>query len=330
MIRKGRATLQFDRERALSVFRLLIEAWQRRTKGFAGLNPPEAGLPAEMVVGSRIHACYIFAYGTANRYGTSAQELAQKLANLWKVAPWWVDPAMTLRDDSAYSLVGAVIPFGIELPERVDAWLENLDRLRMEFASDPRRIFLEHGKDRDSLVRSLVQFHGIEHKIAQLLGIWFQDVKWSYGKPSEWRRIRRIALSPVDMWVMRLMVMTGIITAFEQDNRDRFSRECSDFICEVCESSSLSHRDLAQAFWHTGSVICAKRPRMAPGDDPEIWQNSERQKLADIHCLGLCPLAEFCRKTILMAGTAYKSGKIGLDQQRPRCHPGNLFVPRPE
>ena len=313
--------LRFDREQAVKLCRSVIHSWQTRTNGFQGMDCPEALLPDDIIPGSREHACFTFFFGWTNVYGQSAFNLARKCAEIHRDNRWVIDPSLELPSDADMEeAISPAVPFVWVNPERAVWWETCRTIVRDEYGSDPRNIFLFHGSSRDEFLRTFRRFPGIGPKIAQLLGLWFQDIAWGddyldlFRRP-RWEEFQRVPLVPVDMWVMRLMFQCRVITRHQTDSHSRISRPISDYLCKLCADYELSHSDLSQGLWHIGSEICFKRPK-----------RSRRPQDADAHCLLACPVHDFCQYTIHEPGKAYQDkGTIGADHMQPRR---SLFTPR--
>jgi len=274
-------------------------------------------LPPGIIRGSREHALNLFFLGWINRYGEKALVLRDHLAQAWSSHPGIIDPRRIMFDQSR-KVLEEIIPLADSEPERIDQWLACRQILLESYGGDPRNIFLTHEGDRENLIQALDDFPGIGRKIAQLIGVWFQEVRWPGNSSCRdvWKQVKLIPLFPTDMWIARLFVQSQIISSWRRDSRDKIILEICEFTCGLCARHRLSHIDLAQGFWHIGALICDRRPK------------GERQKQrADMHCLSECPLHDHCTIFIQNRWNNYLNGRVGADDTIVRCSEQNLFAP---
>jgi hypothetical protein len=286
------AAFEFDRPRAVLVFRHLAAQWRSR-QGVFGLPrfvPPEQRyLPPSTAIGSREHALFLFFFAFLNRSGKTVEELGRKARAIAAHHPWIIDPLDPRSLDRLdYEMLADLIPFAHleKYRDRIDWWFNAMTTLRQDYGSDPRNLFLgielsgDWRLDRDALLTRVTQFHGNGRKIAQLTLLFFQEVDWPEDREN-WARIRQIPAVAADIWVMRLMRQLDLIVYWETDLATVLSPAVSDFICQVCYEEGISHTDLIQALWHIGAVVCGRmRPR---------GQTAGRS-----FCHGSCPACDSC------------------------------------
>lgn len=288
------SAIEFDRPRAVRIFRELANRWQAREAPFNNerFTPPEIRFhPDPVERGTREHALFLFFAAWLNRSGKTATELLAKAKDVAENHPWIIDPTHPLSHKrERFDLLKDIIPYANHEKHhnRVDWWFgDALGKLRELYGNDPRNIFLgtdlsdSWQADRTKLLAKLTAFEGVGAKIAQLALCWFQEVDWQKDK-EQWEKIRRIPAIAADMWIMRLMRQLNIAASYETDIATVISSEISDFICEVCYEEQISHTDLIQALWHTGAVICGRmRPKV-------VGQKSR------FFCHTVCPVAKQC------------------------------------
>jgi len=281
----------FDRDRAIEVFRSLADHWTERRHPFDGprFEPPEQRhRPADILPGSRLHACWLF-FGTwLNRSGKTAEELFGKLAELYATNPELIDP---LHPDSydrgRFERLGNVIPFA-NIPKyrnRIDWWYRWHQIFQEKYDGDPRQMFLQINLtgdwrvDRQNLLQVQIQELGTGHKIAQLTTAMFQEVDWPEER-EQWQLIRQIPMIAIDLWWGRLVYQLGLVTSYSTDSAKIVGPLIADFVCEVCFTNSILHTHLGQAKWHIGSVLCGRmRPKI-----------NFRQ-----FCHATCPAVTYCQ-----------------------------------
>lgn len=286
--------VEFDRERAIVIFRDLATRWHNREAPFNTerfISPERSFHPEGVVVGSLEHAQFTFFGGWLNRNGKTARKLFKDAKQIAEASPWIINPLDPRSlERERFEVLGSVIPFANneKYRGRIDWWFKGcMGLLRDRYEGDPRNIFLtaeltgDWRHDRQLLLKRLMEFFGTGPKIAQLILGWFQEVDWLDNHEHRWRVINAVPAIAADMWVMRMMPMLGIATSWETDLSTKIAIPISDFICEICYEEGISHTDLIQALWHTGSVICG---RMRPRD----------QARARPFCHGVCPASKFC------------------------------------
>lgn len=288
------SVIEFDRERAIVIFRDLAARWQHCEPPFNTdkfVSPERKYHPKGVVQGSIEHAHFLFFGGWLNRNGKTATELFRDARKIAEQSPWIIDP----RDERSmererFDLLERVIPFASheKYTGRVDWWYRDcMGLLRDKYDGDPRNIFLtaeltgDWRSDRELLLSRLKAFFGTGPKIAQLIMLFFQEVDWLDNHQHRWDKVRRVPSIAADMWVMRLMRQLNIVVSWESDISTKISSEISDFICEICYEEDIPHTHLIQALWHNGAVICG---RMRPKD----------QTAARPFCHSVCPLSKTC------------------------------------
>jgi hypothetical protein len=288
------SVLEFDRPRAVRIFRELANRWHHREAPFntERFIPPEIRFhPDTIDKGTREHALFLFFAAWLNRNGKTANKLLAQAKDVADNQPWIIDPSHPDSHSRArFDLLLDIIPFANheKYHSRVDWWFQDaMGKLRDRYDSDPRKLFLgtelsgDWKADRTKILSKLTDFHGVGGKIAQLTLGWFQEAEW-VDDQDQWEKIRRIPAIAADMWVMRLMRQLNIVTSYQTDIATAISPEISNFVCEVCYEEGISHTDLIQALWHTGAIVCG---RMRP---KTIGQGSR------FFCYSSCPVAKQC------------------------------------
>lgn len=323
------AKITFHDDRALEVFRVVVDAWRHRNNPTApqthlrGLCPPEESFrPQDIRVGSREHALYLFFQGVASRSGKTANDALGRVSKYAIESPWVIDPLAPSerhRSEESRQLIGKVLAFTDREPKRIDGWIAALDRLREDYAGDPRNIFLKHAigvtkeerwEAREVVVRELCQFYGVQHKIAQLIMLWFQAVDWLPVNPAQvaaeqvfWERFRSVPAIPVDIWFLKLMKMMDLVSECPKSHRDLISRPVSDYIARVCLDHDLPCWDLAQGLWHIGARVHGRRPT--------------KHTKVGTYCLG-CPVDPYCVFLVQPDRQQTGRGTVGYETARNR------------
>ncbi|MCX6808519.1 MAG: hypothetical protein NTW50_02535 [Candidatus Berkelbacteria bacterium] len=286
----------FDKEKARADAQVIAAAWLRRSEWLPRWLPPEIQFhPVNVQKGSKLHACFLFLSGYVSRSGQSANQAIGKASELTLKFPELVLPEKSLQPSlELWPELNRLIAFSKQDPKRVEGWVENLGRIRNEFGSDPRNIFLDLNFDqtdkesiwaaRNVLIDRIDGFYGIAHKIAQLLIPWFQAVDWDY-RQDEWQKTRLIPAVPVDHWLMRQTKQWAWVLEYGSDSRDHISRPISDFLSRICLDDELSWYDFAQGCWHISARICSQHRRLR-------FQNTTRSRQ---WCVDHCPAFSFCQ-----------------------------------
>jgi len=315
-VRRGNQWIVFDELRAVEVCSFAALAWQEKHKHLANCDQPElVYLPKGFPHASRLHALYLFAYGPLNRYGKTTNQALDEGTDIFLQNPWIIDPVLSFCDDDFERLSLDMFSFTSlktvkgkkELEGKIVGWKNNLRLLQVKYDSDPRNIFYNVEKSRQSIIDALSIFYGYGQKVAQLVALYFQKVKWEEEK-EQWDQIKKICVMPVDLWLAREMRNFSIVVSWSTDKKNAASYLVSDFLVYICEKYHLPWDDVAQAFWHTGANVCIRVP-----------QNAQK---ASAHCLTLCPFHDFCDHR---AGGSHQSNNGGFGWDSPKKRPKNLF-----
>lgn len=319
--------VEFDEERTVTVCRLIATSWREKSKALNGqISPEVTHLPPSIEYGSLDHARYLLFIGWLSRSGKTADEVIKAGARVALREPWLLTyQGISEHSDAHYaSIMKSMVPYA-ETQNQKDLylwWRESCKTVEEKpFNGDLRTIFLRHTsvisksdrwKVREMIINDLCRLKGIAHKIAQLIAIWVQEVAWD-DNPIKWNRIRTIPFIPVDLWCMRLVYMSGMVTGFTGDHRDRIGRPISDYLSKVCLEYDISHTDLAQGLWHIGARIHAKMPR-----------NGNQTQ----YCHDQCPLHDYCMRIVNADPDNRQRGLIGWHSAVPRLqfpHTPSLF-----
>lgn len=261
--------ITFDEPRLAEVLCVVAEAWRERRKDFAEFVPPERHLidilPTDTPL--RTQALILFAYIRINLAGERAWTLAAQIWRMWREAPWFVDPMIELPT-GMYSLFYTpkdhftdLIHLQAMRPDLYDWWMMGLERLRLFEDADPRKIILSTDGTREGMIVVFSQFHGIAHKIAQLMIGSFHH--WAIGRDPELEQFigqNEEAHIAIDVWWMRLLRQWDVIRWWRSDHRGTVSRPSSDVVSKICTEYELDYTALCQGVWHIGSQICHHRP----------------------------------------------------------------------
>ena len=306
----GKNYFTFDQERAGTVCSYLAQAWRNQEKFYSQCVQPEViFLPSEIEYGSLDHALFLFAFAEINRAGNSTAIAMEKGAPLFAKYRWMIDPNKQFNRKifekemvKVMSYVSTTTPKGIEeFDRRIQGWRDNLNRLRKYYDGDPRNIFFNSERTRQSLIGEIMKFYGFGHKVSQLMIIWFQDINWPENQ-NDWVEINQIPAIPADMWVERAINNLGILVDWSCDHREAASLPVSDFLVDVCIKYEIDWSDLSQALWHLGSTICKKVPK-------------HRSR---VYCSGRCPAYDMCEKrTIGSLHTRHNKGRLRWDKPEP-------------
>lgn len=300
-VANSKLELVFDENRAIEVFGRIAKCWRNRELEFAKSTPPERSLPENVNYGSRLHGIWLAIYAICNSSGDQSDTISSSLKTLWIANPDLFDPNLRLSSDP--TLLIPSLPYANVYPARTSRWMEFRQYIKDELEGDLRSVFLQFD-DREELISHFEQFKGIGQKIAQMLGMWFQDVEWDieYQNQAGWQRFREMALVPADRHLMRKVIQCGIISHASSDHHRTISRPISDFVAKVCEENRISWSDLSQGFWHIGAKICRKRPKR---------KNDLARSSA--YCFQNCPIEHFCTHTITEGKEGIdKTGKVGF------------------
>lgn len=293
------------------------------------MHPPELRhLPKEIEYGSLMHALYLFFVGWNNRSGKTAEEIIRQCKEVCLAYPELLDPKIALKtsfQDELQRLLTPIIPFAHVQPERVD-WWKNTLKLLEQYDGDPRLLVLENldmNKDvmevRSDLIRVMTYAGkgrrspvGMQHKIAQLILLWLQEVPWE-GNNKQWEFFRQIPFYCVDIWVMRLVYQFGMITHYTNDKRDAISRDLSDDLSLVCHQAGISCYNSNQGIWHAGNGMCQHRPKT---------KDIEAEK----HCMINCPVYELCQQIVPANLDNHSRGSLRWDLAYPHPNIGPIEI----
>jgi hypothetical protein len=323
----GQTVVAFDDDHAAQVCQAAAEAWRKRSHGLAPYNPPEAALiPPPEQFGTLKHAYLIYGAAWLQRSGKTADSLIRNILYVAQHMPEILDPRAVHSDEAMEWFLINAIPFG-HMPKerrRLDWWRQNLRMLDELYDADPRNIFLTLDIEdniesiwaaRSVLLKRLCKFMGVQHKIAQLITIWFQDIAWPEHQ-EKWALIRRIPAIPADIWILRLMGQTGAVEVVNgTSHRDRISKPVAEYLARLCLERGLNHGDVAQGLWHTGARI----DRWLPEDNG----TARRAREQVTYCLAQCPLSDLCVKRVRANKEQTNRGTIGYETALPR--PLGLF-----
>ncbi|MFA5926620.1 MAG: hypothetical protein WCT32_01975 [Patescibacteria group bacterium] len=309
---KRNGDIIFKEERALRVFRFMLDAWYRRSKAFNHAIQPERWLLDQCGIEplSRREALVRFFYAWLNRSGDTSFNIAKKSVPIVTDYPNIIDPLMSCTNEEL-KLLAKVIPYGSTRDfERVGWWCTCRQVVAEEYGGDPRNIFLRHGDSRETLLPVLDDLPGVAEKIASLMTLWMQDVPWP-EEQERWKVVRQVAMFPVDIWVMRLFRQFDLVEWWPNERKEYLSDQICRFVRRVTLAHGLSQSDLSQALWHTGARICARKPK----DPAEMGS----------HCLGKCPAHDVCRRIIVGRDEVNQNGNVGWREETspPRR---NLFT----
>ncbi len=294
--------LEFDRERAVEIFRYIANAWEKRftISPFPPLISPEVRfLPKEMrsdkkLHGTLEHAYLLFWFGFLNRNGDKADRLISSASKLWQTNPDLIDPRVVSNfQPSDLEPLRNIIPFAFHQNHRhrIEWWVKCLRLIHEEYNDDPRSILTRdlYGDpmaDRDMIIKrfSDKRFIGIGPKIAQLIIGWYQENIW-YDHPAQWDYIRKIPVIAADIWMGRLFRQFDLVTLWSSDHSQSVMYKIADFASIICLEEGINHNNLAQGLWHLGAKICGKqRPRNLKKAFAEFCPN--------------CPAAAFCHGVV--------------------------------
>lgn len=319
--------IEFDEERTVKICRHIAASWRDKSKALNGqISPEVTHLPHTIKYGSLDHARYLLFIGWLSRSGKTADEVISAGARIAIHEPWLLThQGISAHTEGEYKrIMRSMVPYA-ETHNQKDLylwWGECCKTVAGKpFNGDLRTIFLRHtsvtSKDdrwkvREMIIDDLSSLKGIAHKIAQLIAIWVQEVAWDDTHTIKWNRIRRVPFIPVDLWCMRLVYMSGMVTGFTGDHRDRIGRPISDYLSKVCLEHDFSHTDLAQGLWHIGARIHAKMPR-----------NGNQIQ----YCRDECPLDDYCTRIVKADKVNRQRGLIGWKtaKRRPLFYTPSLF-----
>jgi hypothetical protein len=292
-----RVEITFDQNRAVLVFRRIIEAWQARELKLKGIVPAEIQILDLLQDLTLVHQSWIlYLVGTLSLSHQKTRTLTKNIIVLLETKPWSTNANL----EDPLRLAEFVFYEGWKLHQhRTDLetfWLESKKRFR---DTDPRQIFIDYGSNQDALIHELDSIYGIGLKIAHLLTTYFQH--WAYDSNTQlykdWAGIGRIKAVPIDSHWYKLLRQTGIVTKWNSQYHNSVIRPCTDFACTTCQAYQLSSIDLVQGTWHIFSNICAFKPT-----DPD--------KQA-VYCYNNCPLESCCDRIVRPTNAEIKVGIVG-------------------
>lgn len=258
-----------------------------------------AHLPEGIIYGSRDHALFLFFAAWLNRYGKPAAALISQAGLLWGRNSAVIDPLQP-EPSNFEQEIQRVGPFGHQRDEGVANWRLCRKLLKELYAGDPRNIFLlsiraTHNRTllpstvRHIFRRSIVSFPGIGPKIFALMMIFFQEVDWPEDQ-KDWAAIRKVAVVPVDSWIMREMAQWGLVQTFSSDDRKVVGPKLTRFLIRFCEEEKIDHIELTHLLFYLGSEVCATARKR------RTWSG-----MLD-YCQSSCPACRFCTHFVPASG----------------------------
>lgn len=299
-----RVEISFNPNRAVLVFRRIIESWQNRELKLKGIIPAEIQILNLLQDLTPAHQSWIlYLVGALSLSHQKTRTLTKNIIQLLKPKPWLSNP--NLRDP--LHLAEYVFYEGWHLHQNRAGletfWHESKERFK---DTDPHQIFIEFGANQEELIYELDNLYGIGLKIAHLLTTYFQE--WAYTSNTQlradWSGIDRIKAVPIDAHWYKLLRQTGIVTNWNSQYHNSILRPCTEFACSVCQQYQLQSIDLTQGAWHIFSEICAFKPL-----DPE--------KRA-IYCYNNCPLDGLCNLIVRPTEAEIKVGIVGWESATKR------------
>lgn len=299
------ATLEFDRERTVAIFRHLELVWHQNGSGQTGLAgrvPPELELIRALKLPDLTdQARVLFGFSKLNLSGISAKQLlnntfwlAYRHMELFRFEQGSRVVVPKTAENQTFQFYMPLCKMRPQLPEW---WSQGIVMLHDKYDDDPRQIFWQNGENRERLVKQITRdFPGIGQKIAQMTVGFFYEWSMKYDRPLFETVMSHLEpCLAIDIWWMRLVWQLGIVTHYSSTDRDQISEPISDYLSRLCREEGLDWWAIGQAMWHVGSKICNAQRALAD------------HFMARKTCLSLCPLVGFCQG-IVPANTKYIDG----------------------
>lgn len=285
--------MNFDLEKALEVFRILIKSFENEEFAFFKREnlPQEKFLPAEIKKGSYEHRCYLWIIAVFMRAKVNSDKVFERAKeqyanNLEMFSPEYLATAGLHSEISIFT--GTIID---HLSENISLSLQKNAQALEIYAWDPLNIFADKKRYREIWkVLKTKEFSGWQEKIISLLILWFEENQWIkplFGPP------------PLDMHVLRILFNTNIIEFEETIRVDKAKKLILPLIEEVCEQNQFITASLDGAMWQLSRNLCRHQPK---------------------HCHA-CPIESFC-EFLLLSSQYYRGGKLAT---QPREKTKQLF-----
>lgn len=312
-----------EENRCVEVFADISSQYSDPQGPFQHLTPPERKLmPGSIKPKSRYHSLFLFWAGWFSRSGKAADQAIGNVATLAKHFPNLLDPLRKMSSDEL-QIVREMIPFqGVERERRFQGWIKTREMLGQLYEGDPRNIFLtidlsKHPLEmRDEVIRRIVEFYGIQHKIGQLIGQWHQEVLWETNSEF-WQAFHGIPLVAVDIWWMRLVKQFDLVLKCPKDHRDIISKPISDKVSTICFDHGINHISLAQGMWSIGANYCNRN-------------KNKFTKKGLYFCQYICPGNDHCKYIVSANAESASRGSANWEKaiKRPEnSYPEPLFAP---
>jgi len=345
--------LKVDKERAELVFGRLLDSFFRKEYPF---NLPKAKAPQVMenlrdlfVLGSREHACFLFALCYWMRGGIDSQTATKQLAQLYRNNPEMFLPEKVYKFQRQMILPGLerrfapiflssefkAIGLGFNVEEIADIWVENWLRIKDLWAGDPRDIFKGVSTYEEACKRvqnkSKRGFHGFQEKMVSMLIYFYMDAdildRWHFP-------------IPVDFHVLRIVFSNCIIVAkpAESNGNGFYTKSVLMSVRKLCQNYCVKHNvdplHLCEAIWLYSRLMCNQHPGNQSvvggrhGRKTELLPVS-RWSLAQIrnysNTCAICSINDTC-KWCIPSAEYYIRGKLVLREERGSPPQLNFFL----
>lgn len=322
-----------DKTKADAVLGKLLGAYLEKDYPFnqPGAIPPQIkeNLPRSLPWGGREHSLFLFALCYWMRGGIKSHTATRSLGRLYRAEPEIFLPE-TVDSISADHLANhfSRVGLGFNAEETGRGWKTNLERIRDQWAGDPRTLFHEVSTYEDACDRiqnrRTTGFYGFQHKMVSMLTYFYMHAdiidQWKFP-------------IPVDFHVLRTVFSHGIIRVVEGNGGSNglYTKPVLAATRQVFMDYAVEHNvspvHLCEAVWIFSGIMCNLHPgNRSEGGSSKVrygrktkvvpvarWTPSQ-QKAYDRTC-AVCVVSRTCDWSIA-AADYYIGGKIVLREPR--------------
>ncbi|MCL4405995.1 MAG: hypothetical protein M1586_00585 [Patescibacteria group bacterium] len=328
-------TIEFDEERAKTIFGLLTDFWHMARPL---IKLPQDRLPLLKDASPEELANYLFFLAIFQRGGVISDTPSDAVHRIYATRPDLFDPFRVARmtKDEILRAIEVETVLGYKIEEFAQAWIKNARFLVDRF--DGNALNLVDAPDfAEAYGRVQKKLYGIRMKIFSLFVIWLQ----------ERGLVRRFAVvpPPIDFHALRLLISTGVVktenleepipakildtkTAKEYPqlalalvgrtniNVNEWVTDSVALGCmERIEKFGYTHLDINPGMWTFSRNFCSKarqntlsRRKSRLLDPAVLWAEPGLWGKTQDAC-GVCPVSKYCRR-VFPSGPYYRFGRL--------------------